>query len=144
MPIRFLRPGETHVLRRSVLRPQQPVEEMEWSMDRAEGSFHVGFEEHGELVCIASFLKERNDRLRGWAQYRLRGMAVPPSHQRHGFGRRVLLFGLEHARHMKADLVWCNAREGAVAFYARAGFVAEGAPFAIEGIGLHQLMYLRL
>lgn len=144
MPIRFITPVETHALRQAVLRPSQPLEEMEWSMDRSEGSFHVGMEEQGVLICVASFLRERNDRLRGWIQYRLRGMATAPACQGLGHGAQVLRFGTDHARHRKADLVWCHARERAVPFYAREDFLPEGEPFPIEGIGIHQLMYLRL
>jgi hypothetical protein len=56
----------------------------------------------------------------------------------------MLRFGLDHVHGLKTDLVWCNARDGAKGFYAREGFVPEGAPFMIEGIGLHHLMYKRL
>ena len=54
------------------------------------------------------------------------------------------LLGIDHLRTLKADLVWCNARESAKAFYGKEGFLPEGAQFDIEGIGVHQLMLLRL
>lgn len=144
MRIRFIKPVETHALRQSVLRPRQPLDEMEWSQDRAEESFHLGMGIGGHLIAVVSFLRERNELLKGWKQYRLRGMATHPDHQREGAGAALLQFGLDHLRTLKADLVWCNAREGAKAFYAKAGFLEEGEPFEIEAIGVHQLMYLRL
>jgi GNAT superfamily N-acetyltransferase len=144
MHIRFIKPAETHALRQQVLRPGQPLEEMEWSKDRASGNFHLGVQEEEDLIAIASFFRERNEFLRGWIQYRLRGMATAPRHQGKGFGTRLLQFGMGHLRDMKADLLWCNARENAVGFYARAGFKGEGQTFLIEGIGIHHLMYHRL
>lgn len=144
MPIQFIQPWETHQLRRSVLRPTQPLDEMEWPGDKAECSFHLGMWLGGHLVSIASFIRERNELLRGWIQYRVRGMATGSGHQGAGHGGALLRFGLDHARHHGADLVWCNAREAAIGFYAKEGFLTEGAPFLIEGIGTHQLMYLRL
>lgn len=144
MPTRFIKPEETHALRHSVLRPLQALDEMEWPMDRDEKSFHIGQEEQGALVSVASFLRERNDRLRGWIQYRVRGMATAPAFQGQGLGSLVLRFGLEQVRHRKADLVWCHARERATAFYVREGFRTEGEAFLVTGIGIHHLMYLRL
>lgn len=144
MRIRFIKPIETHHLRQQVLRPRQPLEEMEWSMDLAKDSFHLGMELNEQLICVASFLRERNELLKGWKQFRLRGMATHPDHQGKGAGSKVLRFGLDHLRTLKADLVWCNAREKAKDFYAKEGFCTEGPPFDIPGIGLHHLMYLRL
>lgn len=142
--IRFIRPAETHGLRQLVLRPFQPIEEMEWSFDQAEGSFHVGAAFGEELVAVASFLPEPNDALRGWKQYRLRGMAVHPTQQSKGIGGKLLGFGVAQLHSMGIDLLWCNAREAAAAFYAREGFTMHNGPFLIEGIGVHHLMFKRL
>ncbi len=144
MPIRYLKAEETHPLRQQLLRPQQPLEEMEWSGDNAETSFHVGVDIDGELVCVASFMQERHEQLRGWRQYRLRGMATRPDQQGQGVGKALVLFALEHLGDLKTDLVWCNAREKVTGFYAGMGFVSQGEMFMVDGIGPHQLMFLRL
>ncbi|MCC6839587.1 MAG: GNAT family N-acetyltransferase [Flavobacteriales bacterium] len=146
MHIHLVTPGETHALRQLVLRPGRPVAEMEWPLDHATGSFHVGMDggATGGLVCIASFVPEQNAHLAGKAQFRLRGMATAPGHQGCGYGAAVLRFGLEQARARQADLIWCNARERAVPFYRREGFLIGGPAFEIVGIGLHHLMHLRL
>ncbi len=120
------------------------MDEMSWSMDNAPDTFHVGAGNEQTTDAVATFIKERNEQLRGWKQYRLRGMAVHPTSQGHGLGTKLLLFGLEHLRAVNADLLWCNARENALAFYSKAGFTLQGNPFLIEGIGIHHLMYLRL
>ncbi|MBK9059287.1 MAG: GNAT family N-acetyltransferase [Flavobacteriales bacterium] len=144
MRIRFIKPAETHALRHTVLRPGQQLEEMAWSQDQAEDSFHLGLSIGGHLISVVTFIRERNELLRGWKQYRLRGMATHPEFQGQGAGTKLLHFGIDHLRTLKADLVWCNARESAKAFYGKEGFLPEGAQFDIEGIGVHQLMLLRL
>lgn len=75
---------------------------------------------------------------------RLRGMATAPAHRGQGFGSALLRFGTGHARRQGHDLVWCNARELAVPFYARQGFLPQGPLFPLAGIGIHQMMYLPL
>ena len=149
MRIRFIKSAETHVLRQHVLRPTQAIAEMEWSHDDAEGSFHLGAEEDRDgsddrLISVASFVRERCLQLPGSHQYRLRGMATAQEHRGKGIGAALLRFGLEHLHHLKADLVWCNAREGALGFYEREGFTSQGAAFMIEGIGLHHLLFRQL
>lgn len=93
---------------------------------------------------VASFVPERNRALPGWKQYRLRGMAVHPAHQAKGIGGKLLGAGLAQLHGKHIDLVWCNAREAARAFYLKAGFSAHDGPFIIEGIGVHHLMSKRL
>ena len=144
MRIRFIKPVETHDLRQRVLRPAQAIEEMEWSLDRADGSFHLGAEENDRLISIASFLRERCELLPGSHQYRLRGMATDQDHRAKGIGTALLRSGLEHLHHLQADLVWCNAREGAFGFYESEGFTSQGRAFLIESIGLHHLMFRQL
>lgn len=144
MRIRFINASDTHALRHEVLRPRQFMEEMEWPQDRAENSFHLGLSIGGHLISVVSFIRERNELLRGWKQYRLRGMATHPEFQGQGAGTKLLHFGVDHLRTLKADLVWCNAREKAMALYGKEGFLPQGVPFDIEGIGVHQLMFLRL
>lgn len=144
MRIRFINASQTHALRQEVLRPRQSLDEMEWPQDRAEESFHLGMTIGGHLIAVVSFIRERNELLRGWKQYRLRGMATHPGFQGQGVGTKLLPFGIDHLRTLKADLVWCNAREKATTLYGKVGFLPRGDPFEIEGIGIHQLMFLRL
>jgi predicted GNAT family N-acyltransferase len=143
MRIRFIKAEQTHALRQQVLRPAQPVGEMDWGGDRAETSFHLGAEEGEHIVAVASFMQEKHAELRGWKQYRLRGMATLPAFQGMGAGSALVRFGLDHLRGKQVDLVWCHAREKAVGFYTGLGFMEQGAPFLVDGIGMHHLMYLR-
>ncbi len=144
MRIRSITSAETHDLRQWVLRPKQSIAEMEWSLDRADGSFHLGAEEDDRLVAIATFLREPCEQIPGKLQYRLRGMATLAEYQAKGIGSALLRSGLEHLRQLSADVVWCNARERALRFYEKEGFTSHGPAFMIEGIGLHHLMYRQI
>lgn len=144
MRIRYIKASDTHDLRHRVLRPHQPVDEVDFPNDRNPDSFHVGAFIGEHLIGVASFYPERHEDLKGWKQYRLRGMAAHPDFQDQGVGQRLLDFGIQHVRQQRGDLLWCNAREKAKAFYERQGFQVHGEAFPMGDIGPHYLMAKRL
>lgn len=143
MRIRFIKAPDTYALRHRVLRPHQTIEDVQFPNDRNPDSFHLGTYIGEHLIGVASFYRERHEELMGWKQYRLRGMATHPDLQGQGVGKRMLRFALEHLRAQQADLLWCNAREGAAAFYERLGFRIHGPLFDIPGVGPHYIMHIR-
>ncbi len=56
-------------------------------------------------------------------------MATAEGHRGRGVGSAVLDAAVAYAGAHGAGLVWCNAREGAVPFYQRHGFVTYGSVF---------------
>jgi ribosomal protein S18 acetylase RimI-like enzyme len=58
-------------------------------------------------------------------------MATVEDWRGRGIGERLALWCVSHARRHAARLVWCSARERAVAFYARLGFRAVGEPYEL-------------
>jgi ribosomal protein S18 acetylase RimI-like enzyme len=58
-----------------------------------------------------------------------------------GLGRAVLTECIEHVRSAGAEVLWCNARLGALGFYERLGFATVGDEFDIAGIGPHYVMW---
>jgi ribosomal protein S18 acetylase RimI-like enzyme len=144
MHIRLIPALETHELRRLVLRKGDRSAVVEWPGDEHPDGFHVGAFIGASCIGIASFQPERNGHFEGRKHYRLRGMATHPEHQGKGVGSALLRHALDHLHVKEADLLWCNARETAIRFYAHAGFRVSGSPFMIEGIGVHFVMYLPL
>lgn len=140
MRVRFIRTEETYPLRLLVLRPGGVLEDTHFANDRLEGAFHLGVFAESRIIGVGSFYPEKHDALKGWKQYRLRGMATHPDHQSKGVGAKLIRFALEHLLAQKADLLWCNARIKAVPFYERLGFQIEGDAFEIAGIGTHYMM----
>ena len=144
MRVRFIKTAETYPLRLLVLRPGGVIEDTHFANDRLEGSFHLGVFLDEVIVSVGSFYPEKHDALKGWKQYRLRGMATHPVHQGKGAGEKLMRFAIDHLHAQKADLLWCNARIKAVPFYERLGLVVEGDAFEIAGIGTHYLMHRKI
>jgi GNAT superfamily N-acetyltransferase len=143
MRVRFIKAADSHRLRLLVLRPGGSPEDVDFPNDRLEGAFHLGVHIGEHRICVGSFYPEKHPLIKGWKQFRLRGMATHPAFQGQGAGGVLLRFALEHLRAQHADLLWCNARTGAVGFYQRHGFDVLGAPFDIPGIGEHLVMWRR-
>ncbi len=138
--VRRLTASETWPLRQSQLRPHQTVQEMRYPGDDADATRHFGAWSDAELVGIASLYQEplpEKPAVTGW---RLRGMAVLPSQRRAGVGAKLVEACLDHARREGGGLIWCNARENALAFYASLGFTSLRGPFDLPGIGPHFLL----
>jgi GNAT superfamily N-acetyltransferase len=128
--------SEVRPLRQLVLRPGRPFEETAFPGDESPGAAHFGAYRGGELVAVATLLDaphpERSERA-----CQVRGMASHPSVRGLGFGAAALAACVAEAQARGAALVWCNAREAALGFYLREGFVATGERFEIPGIGPH-------
>jgi len=144
MRIAFIKARDTWPLRHAVLRPHMTLEDCDYPNDRNPDSFHLGVFHRDELICIGSFYAERAEGLKGWRQYRLRGMATHAEHRGKGAGGHLVRFAMDHLAHLKADLLWCNARREAMDFYGRLGFDVQGDAFDIPGIGEHFQMHRRV
>lgn len=112
--------------------------------DDAVDTFHIGAIENEKCIGIASCMKKENLLIDSKNPYQLRGMAVEPNLQHTGVGTQIVQKTIEELTHKNCDTVWCNAREGAVGFYEKLGFVIIGEKFNIPKVGLHYLMYKNL
>lgn len=146
MDVRPITPAETRPLRAEILRPGQDPKTLTLYGDDVPGSFHAGAFEHGALVSVATVYAEPMPAAPGPGldpsnAFRLRGMATKAHLQGRGYGRAVLERCIEHVRESGAEILWCNARVGALGFYRRLGFETVGDEFEIEGIGPHYVMW---
>lgn len=144
MTVRLITPADTLPLRQLVLRPGGRAADCIWPGDEAPGAFHLGSFLDDQLISIGSFQPGGHPHLSAHRPYRLRGMATHPNARGKGAGRALLHFALDHLRGLGADLLWCNARCGAVPFYALLGFTVTGPVFDMAGIGPHQVMWRRV
>jgi ribosomal protein S18 acetylase RimI-like enzyme len=142
-------PEVVRPLRRQVLRPHQTVAEQVYDGDDAPGAAHFAAyledDASEQPVGIASITPEPHPLTPAPGDWRIRGMATAPDRGRgRGAGALLLDACLAHARATGGARVWCNARTPALGFYARAGFLTEGAEFTLPAIGPHFLMSLPL
>jgi GNAT superfamily N-acetyltransferase len=139
--IRRLQAQETYSIRQRILRPGLPIEESRFAGDDDEGTIHLGAMREGELVCVASFLREAHAKFAGAVDpYRLRGMATLEAWQGRGAGAEVIFAGFALLLERDCALLWCNAREKAVRFYERLGLSIHSERFDLPGIGPHYVM----
>ena len=141
VPLPLILPLRTRVLRPHLSPPQLAT----FDGDHEADTFHLAafLPKQEDPVGCATCMKRpfENDP----AARQLRGMAVSPQAQSQGIGSALLRSLLsEVAARGDADLVWCNARSGAVDFYTAHGFSITAEAFEIPGVGPHHRMWLRL
>ena len=160
---------ETRQLRKRVLRPAQPVDELDYPGDEAPDTRHLGAYLDGELVGTASVYREPmpgtdapqpgtdapqpgtdapqpgtdapQPGADAPAAWRLRGMATLESVRRTGVGQSLLEACIAHAIANGGTHLWCNARSPARPFYQALGFQTEGEEFELPEIGPHYRMW---
>jgi GNAT superfamily N-acetyltransferase len=142
--------AETYPLRLAVLRFDTPTKEVAFKEDDWPGSWHLGIRVDSELVCTSTWVprelegaatdRQPGIQLRG---IQLRGMATARHLQRTGAGGVVLERGCELAAERGFTLVWARARDAALAFYERHGFLAEGEGFVDEATQLPHHLVIR-
>jgi len=75
----------------------------------------------------------------------LKGMAVDDSLQTTGYGRALIDAGLALARERGAEVVWARARDSALGFYEKCGFISVGDGFIDEPTNMpHHIVMKRL
>jgi len=132
--------SDTHPLRLSVLRFDTPTKEVVFAEDDWPGAWHLGLRRDGMLVAICSWVpRPHGDR----PAVQLRGMATDRALQGTGLGGVLLQQGCSIAAERGFSLVWARARDAALAFYLRHGFVVEGDGFVDQTTQLPHHLVVR-
>jgi GNAT superfamily N-acetyltransferase len=131
--------ADTHSVRLAVLRADTPTKDVEFAEDELPGVVHLGVRLDGVLVATSTWIprplpaaavRETGATAEVAASaVQLRGMATMQHLQGRGVGSAIIAAGCAHARRLGASIVWANARDRALAFYEREGFVAVGDGF---------------
>jgi GNAT superfamily N-acetyltransferase len=132
-------------VRHQVLRPSLELTHSRYPEDAHPMVFHLAArDDGGNVIACATFVPQALAGFDGYAAWRLRGMATLPEHRGRGIGGQLLEAGIARAAREGADLMWCNGRAAAAAFYLRHGFVAVGDQFQVPPIGAHYLLVRHL
>lgn len=138
--------SETHPLRQRVLRDDDPTATLDWPGDDEPTTFHLGIRnEDNDVVAIATWLARPDPEGSGRPATQLRGMATEPALAGRGLGSELLAAGIDRCRARGDELVWANARIGALGFYEHSGFRSIGPAFTTADTGLpHRHVRLEL
>ena len=128
-------------LRHSELRKGQDFSTTSYIEDYEAGTFHMACIVDEKIVTCASYYPEKSIKIKSKRAYRLRGMATDSNFQRKGYASDLMQESFKELKKRDCDMVWCNARLGAVDFYKSIGFKIIGELFDIESIGPHYYMY---
>jgi len=108
----------------------------DWFHAHAGGELAVALSSEGAVLGAARLLPSPGDPSR-----QIRQVAVDPATQGAGLGRALVATLEWRAADEGAEEVWLNARDNAIAFYERIGYVAEGDVFVSELTGIpHRTM----
>jgi GNAT superfamily N-acetyltransferase len=135
---------ETYSLRQPVLRSGKPVDSCHFEGDNFETTCHFGYFEDVHLLGVISLFESKNLTFPEQNQFQIRGMAVLSNQQKKGIGKKLMRHTEDFVAQRKDPFIWFNARENAVGFYKKLGYVVLGNPFDIEDVGTHYIMCKRL
>ena len=139
--IRKVEAKKVRPLRHSELRKGQDFSTTSYIEDYEAGTFHMACIVDEKIVTCASYYPEKSIKIKSNRAYRLRGMATDSNFQRKGHASDLMEESFKELKKRDCDMVWCNARLGAVDFYKSVGFKIIGELFDIEAIGPHYYMY---
>lgn len=145
VPVERIRP-----LRHRVLRAGLPAVSAIFDGDNESSTLHFAAMDEADqvvgcvtlLCCPWPWLEAGKS---GSDDWQLRGMAVSEGWQGQGVGRKLLDHAVAQLQsERQAARVWCNARQGAIAFYRKAGWREVGELFDVPTAGPHRRMVLEL
>lgn len=120
---------QTYPLRLAVLRADTVSKDVTFAEDDWPGVVHLGVRDGEQLIATSTWVPRPHVSASDAPGVQLRGMATLTTHQGLGVGARLVEAGCERARSTGAMLVWANARDAALGFYVRHGFVVVGDGF---------------
>lgn len=133
MIIRAVTAADVRPLRLEVLRAGMVNRTVTFDGDDDPDTVHLAaFDDSGAMIGTSTWLRRTcsyEPDLRG---VQLRGMATRRDLQGRGIGSSLLIAGFDHWCDL-ADIVWANARDAALPFYTRHGFIVRGPGF-IESV----------
>jgi predicted GNAT family N-acyltransferase len=126
-------------LRHAILRPDHDISHFYFDGDDEANTKHFAAILSQQIVGVASIYDHAPiNSASPKNQWQLRGMAIAQTHQRQGIGKQLLNAIIKYMEQQHPDsLLWCNAREHAIDFYAMMGFEIHGEAFMIPDVGMH-------
>lgn len=130
-------------LRHAELRRGQDFSTTYYDKDNENETIHIACLSQNNVISCATFYPEFSYKLKSKNPYRLRGMATATDFTRRGIGTMLMKKAFKLLQ-KNVDIIWCNARTGALNFYKKLGFEVIGDIFNIKDIGPHYYMFKKI
>ena len=128
--IRVMTYLEVRPLRLEVLRAGMANQSVEFDGDNEATTVHLGaFDQNENNIGVSSWMQRPFQPEPDMKAVQLRGMATAVHLQSQGIGGLLLDAGLKHAQANGFDVIWANARDAALNFYNRHGYITVGEGF---------------
>ena len=130
-------------LRTRILRPEWPADRP-LVFEQDDAALHLAALHDGAVVAVATVYPAPPPESLGIPAeeaWQLRGMASEARVRGLGFGAAVLAACAREVHAAGGRALWCNARRGAIGFYAAHGWTAVGPEFEVPGVGPHVVMW---
>lgn len=125
---------EVRPLRLEVLRAGMVNQTVHFDGDDDPTTIHLGaFDQDQNNVGVSTWMQRPFPLAEEHKALQLRGMATAVNVQGQGIGALLLVAGQSHGREIGAHLIWANARDAALNFYNRHGYITVGEGF-IEAV----------
>ena len=116
-------------LRIAVLREGTPATDCNYPEDSYPDVVHFGIVHEGTAIATSSWFMKECPEKPGITAMQLKGMAVAGHLQGEGLGALLVEAGIALAIERGATIAWARARDSALGFYERLGFVSTGDGF---------------
>ena len=121
---------EVRPLRLEVLRAGMVNQTVHFDGDDDPTTIHLGaFDQDQNNVGVSTWMQRPFPLAEEHKALQLRGMATAVNVQGQGIGALLLVAGQSHGREIGAHLIWANARDAALNFYNRHGYITVGEGF---------------
>ena len=144
METRVISSELTYEIRKQVLWPHIKNGDYSISVDKHPDTFHLGTFLDKKIVSIGTFVKQENNNFNCKEQYRLRAMATDRKYRKKNAAKTLFLKAIEILKNKNTNLLWCDARIGAIKFYQSVNMKSLEGIYNIPHIGEHKTMYIYL
>ena len=140
--VEIIDPSRARDLRRRVLRPHLPPDAPLPGDDTPDAvTFGAVDDADDRVLCTCFVYPDPCPWAPGRPAWHLRQMATEPDRQGQGLGAMVVRSAVAHVTDRGAHVLWFNARESAIGFYRRLGFLTRGEVFTDDQ---HTIPHIRM
>lgn len=140
MTIRALQYNSTEqknliILRHKILRKPLNLSFSSAALALEKNQFHFGIFEQNKLIGGLVLLAIDKQKIK------MRQVCIDFEYQTKGFGQKLVLESEKWAKKQAFEMIYCHARENALAFYQKLNYTIEGEAF--EEIGLKHFKLIK-